>query len=55
MLPMWVDVVVALAIAVMAFGIAQLVPGLGIVFTAFASTLWVAYSVARHRRFNRAR
>jgi hypothetical protein len=54
MLPVWAYVIVALAIAVTAFGIGQLVPGLGMVFTAFASTLWVAYSVARQRRFNRA-
>lgn len=54
MLPVWVYVIVALAIAVTAFGIGQLVPGLGMVFTALASTLWVAYSVARQRRFNRA-
>ena len=53
MLPVWVYVIVALAIAVTAFGIGQLVPGLGMVFTALASTLWVAYSVARQRRFNR--
>jgi len=55
MLPMWVYVVVAFAIAVMAFGIGQPVPGLGMVFTALASSLWVAYSVARQRRLNRAR
>lgn len=55
MLPMWVYVVVALVIAVMGFGIGQLVPGLGMVFMVLASTLWVAYSVAWQRRSNRAR
>lgn len=55
MLPMWVHVIVALAIAAMVFGIGQLVPGLGMVFTALASTLWVAYSDARQRRPNCAR
>lgn len=55
MLPMWVHVIVAPAIAAMAFGISQLVPGLGMGFTALASTLWVAYSDARLRRLNRAR
>ena len=45
----------ALAIAVIAFGVGQLVPGLGMVFTALASTLWVAYSVARQQRLDRSR
>lgn len=55
MLPMWVYAIVALAIAVIAFGIGQHVPGLGMIFAALASTMWVAYSVTRQRRFHRAR
>lgn len=53
MLPMWAYLVVAFAIALMAFGIGQLVPGLGMVFAALASTLWAAYSVARQRKLKR--
>ena len=47
MLPMWVYLLVAAAIAAIAFGIGQLVPGAGVIFVAFASTMWVAYSVRR--------
>jgi uncharacterized membrane protein len=55
MLPMWIYAVVALAIAAMAFGIGQLMPGLGMIFAVLASTLWVAYSVTRQQRLHRAR
>ena len=55
MMPTLVYVVVALAIALVALGIGQIVPGLRMVFIALASTLWVAYSVARQRKLNRVR
>lgn len=50
MFPMWVYVVVAAAIAVSAFVVGQLVPGLGVAFAALASTMWVALSVQRRKR-----
>ncbi len=46
MFPIWVYFVVALAIALIAFGIGQLVPGLVVAFVALASTMWAAYSAA---------
>lgn len=45
-------VIVAFAIALIAFGLAQVVPGSGVVFVALASTLWTAYSVRRQRRLD---
>ena len=53
MLPIWVYFVVALAIALSAFGIGQVVPGLGVPFVILASTLWAAYSVSRARKLKR--
>lgn len=40
----------ALAIALIAFGIAQVAPGMGALFVVLASTIWTAFSVARQRR-----
>lgn len=53
MFPVWVYLAVAFAIALIAFGIGQVVPGLGVPFVALASTAWVAYSASRYRRTNR--
>lgn len=50
MLPIWLYVAVALIIAFVAFGIAQLAPGYGVVFVAIASTMWTAFSFNRLRR-----
>lgn len=50
--PIWVYLVVALAIALVAFGIGQVLPGLGVPFVALASTLWVAYAVSSARKLN---
>ena len=50
MFPIWVYFAVALAIALIAFAIGQMVPGLGVPFMALASTMWTAYSVSRARR-----
>ena len=55
MFPTWIYFVVAFAIALIAFGIAQIAPGLGMPFVALATTLWVAYSVARQRRLHQTR
>jgi hypothetical protein len=55
MLPIWGYFVVAFAIALIAFGIGQVVPGLGVPFVALASTMWVAYSVSRARKLNPTR
>ncbi len=52
MLPIWVYLVVAIAIALIGFGIGQVMPGLGVPFVALASTSWTAYSVYRARKLN---
>ena len=55
MLPVWVYVVVALLIATLAFGAAQLLPGSGMIIVTLGSTLWVAYAVRREQRARRLR
>jgi hypothetical protein len=50
MFPLWVYAAVALTIAIVAFALAQWVPGLGAIFVAGASTSWVAYSAYRGAR-----
>ena len=42
MYPIWFYFVVAAVIALIAFAIGQIVPGLGVAFVALASTMWVA-------------
>lgn len=42
MFPSWLYLAVAFAIALLAFGIGQILPGVGIVFVALASTMWAA-------------
>lgn len=54
MFPIWVYLLVAAAIALVAFGVGQIVPGLGVAFVVLASTMWTAYSVSRQRRFGRS-
>jgi hypothetical protein len=51
--PIWVYLVVAIAIALIVFGISQVLPGLGVPFVVMASTLWAAYSVSCARRLKR--
>lgn len=53
MLPVWVYVVVAVAIALVAFGIGQIAPGFGVAFVALTTTAWTAYSANRHRKLDR--
>ncbi|MDO6412924.1 hypothetical protein Q4F19_00870 [Sphingomonas sp. BIUV-7] len=48
--PMWVFLAVALAIAVVAFGLGQISRGAGVPLVAAATTLWVAYVAQRGRR-----
>jgi len=55
MLPTWIYGAVALSIALVAFGIGQFIPGMGIVFVALASTIWTAYSVSRRNEYKRNR
>ncbi|WP_242138659.1 hypothetical protein [Sphingomonas sp. TREG-RG-20F-R18-01] len=50
MFPTWMYVAVAFSIALVAFGIGQIVPGLGVAFVALASTLWTAYAVSRRQQ-----
>lgn len=50
MFPMWVYVAVALAIAGIAFAIAQFAEGLGTMFVIAATTLWAAFSAYRGAR-----
>lgn len=53
MFPMWLYLVVAAAIAALAFAIGQLFPGLGVPFVALATTLWTAYAVYRQAKLKR--
>jgi hypothetical protein len=41
---------VAAAVALAAFGVGQIAPGLGVAFAVLVSTLWAAYCARRHRR-----
>ncbi|WP_375401796.1 hypothetical protein [uncultured Sphingomonas sp.] len=50
MFPTCVYVLVAAAIALIAFGIAQVVPGAGIWFVVLTSTAWVAFNIRRGQR-----
>jgi hypothetical protein len=50
MFPVWVYLAVACAIALIAYLIGQIFPGLGVAFVALTSTAWVAYSVSRNPR-----
>ena len=45
--PIWVFVAVALAIALAAFGLAQLASGAGMPFVIGATGLWTAYVASR--------
>ena len=47
--PMWVFAIVAIAIALVAFGLGQIWHGAGVPFVAAASTIWVAYVSRRGR------
>jgi hypothetical protein len=49
--PLWVYGVAALLIALIAFGLSQVQPGLGMAFVAIATTLWTAWSVNRQREW----
>lgn len=49
MFPMWTYLAVAAVIAVLAFAIGQIGPGLGVTFVALASTMWTAHAVHRGR------
>jgi hypothetical protein len=48
----WVYVVVAAAIALIAFAFGQLLPGLGVLFVIVATISWTGYSSYRQRGFN---
>jgi hypothetical protein len=50
MFPVWVYLLVACAIALIAFAIGQIFPELGVAFVALASTTWAAYSASRNAR-----
>ena len=47
--PMWVFAIVAIAIALVAFGLGQIWQGAGVPFVAAASMIWVAYVSRRGR------
>lgn len=47
MFPVWIYLAVAAVIALIAFGIGQLVPGLGVGFVLLATTLWATYAARR--------
>ena len=48
---MWIYGAVAIAIALVAYGLAQVRPGLGVPFVALATTYWTAWSVNRQREW----
>jgi hypothetical protein len=48
--PMWMFFVVAFAIALVAFGLAQIAEGAGVPFVAAATSMWVAYVVYRGQK-----
>ncbi|WP_293974069.1 hypothetical protein [Sphingomonas sp.] len=48
--PMWVFGLVALTIALVAFGLAQGKPGAGAAFVIAASTMWAAYVASKARK-----
>lgn len=50
MLPVWGYLAAACAIALIAFAISQIFPGLGVAFEALTSTAWAAYSARRNAR-----
>lgn len=57
MLPMWVYLAVAALIAMVAFGVGAVAPGMGVVVVAGASGLWTAWCAeraARERRLAKA-
>jgi hypothetical protein len=54
MFPTWVYLAVAAAIALTAFAIAQVVPGLGIWFAIPASLMWTAWAANRQRKAGRS-
>jgi len=53
MFPTWVYLAVAAAIALIAFAIAQVAPGLGIWFVIPASLMWTAWAANRRRNARR--
>ncbi len=53
MFPVWVYIVVAFGIALIAFVIEQAATGIGMAFVALTSTMWTAYSISRARRIRR--
>jgi len=50
MLPVWVYFAASFAIALLAFGIGQIAPGLGVPFVVLGSTIWAAYSARLNQR-----
>ncbi|MFN3818672.1 hypothetical protein [Blastomonas sp.] len=48
--PIWVYFVVALLIALSAFGIAQVAEGMGMPFVLIATFAWMAFSISRQRK-----
>jgi hypothetical protein len=49
-MPLWVHIVVAFAIAAVAFGVAHIMPGAGMMTVMLGTTLWTVWSVGRARR-----
>ncbi|WP_375427580.1 hypothetical protein [uncultured Sphingomonas sp.] len=55
MFPIWAYLLVAAAIALVAFGTGQIAPGAGMIFVMVVSTNWAAYSVRRGKRLGGGR
>ena len=49
-MPLWVHAVVAFAIAAVAFAVAHIMPGAGMMAVMLGTTLWTVWSVGRARR-----
>jgi hypothetical protein len=49
-MPLWVHAVVAFVIAAVAFGVAHIMPGAGMMAVVLGTTLWTVWSMGRARR-----
>jgi membrane protease YdiL (CAAX protease family) len=49
-MPLWVHAVVAFVIAAVAFGLAHIMPGAGMMAVVLGTTLWTVWSMGRARR-----
>lgn len=48
-MPLWSHAVVALTVAAVAFGVAHIMPGAGMMAVVLGTALWTAWSIGRER------